>query len=252
MKKIIIILGFVSIALIIGVILFFQFGTLSFFNDGRPIEVKNEVWKGIDVKLTSPFFGSITSTTANMFCADNNGGVTASNSYTLSDKFYLRSSTSDGSDPGRVCYGNYIEAEFEVPAGKLTGICQLNVGTAEGVSTSTCKIGSFTTSLSINEREVPYGAPTSKTAPFELVFDEPTNIVVRLNTGKAYYGSSSSSITFDFQPECISDANCPGGYCSDGKCVPSPPEPPTPTPIVIKFFQDIWQSILDFFKGLPW
>ena len=250
MKKIIIILGFVAIALIIGVILFFQFSSLAILVGGRPPEVKNEVWQGIDIELTAPLFGSISNVDYNEFCGSNDGNVVLSNSYTISDKFSLRSTIGDGSDPGNQCWGNYIQAEFEVPPGKLTGICQLNVGTAMGDSLSICKIGSFASSLAINERELPYGAPTSKTAPFELIFDEPTTILVKLSTNKAYLGSAIANINFDFQPECISDANCPGGYCSDGKCVASPPEPPTPTPIVIKFFRDIWQDILDFFRGI--
>ena len=289
-KNIFIILGIVAVILI-GVVLFFSQGFLNIMVGGRPPEVKNEVWKGIDVKLTAPIFGSVSNTAGYEFCGSNDGDNVLSDSYLVTDRLSLGSSMADGGRPGRHCSGNYIMAEFEIPPGKLTGICSLGVSSPyDGVSASSCSIGNlFSSSLSINEIQQREGLPTSKSESFELVFDEPTNIKVRLNTGKGYTGSASANIQLNFQVECTSDSNCLGDsyigekYCSDSnlvqkyrdyscinyQCKYSDTEkiiktctfgcedgecltvaPPEPKPIVIQFFIDIWESINDWFKNI--
>lgn len=124
---------------------------------------------------------------------------------------------SSGMNSKRSCSGNYIYAELEIPRGKISGTCSL-VATEKqsGRSSASCKIPSYySKSISYNSECSEFSHYQSGTAEqrawwagncpgptsdsFELIFDNPTNIVVVLTTDVGTSGSSSANINLNFE-----------------------------------------------------
>lgn len=209
----------------IGFLIFKFMIPQAMFIPGLTIQTKTTTWKGIDVELKSTYFGSITSgPVTGDICADNDGHITLSNSYSTGEKFSLLSSQT-GSDP---CNSqNGIEARMTIPAGgKIIGYSD-NVGNSpigrgsQIASRSKVTIMSGLTTLFNDDLNIPARLglrQSSKT--FELTFDNPTEIIVSVSTwGPGGGGSSSAKIFFELvEKPTPPEPTPPTEYCGDGIC----------------------------------
>ena len=125
----------VFIIIIIGIVAYFGLRPLLISIPYLDTQVKDEVWQDIPLKLTSVYFGTISSSNTlefqpikEGFCGNNDADTTISNSYTVGDSLSLRSSISSNSGTATSCSDfNYIFAEIELPAGTLTAKCDMSL-----------------------------------------------------------------------------------------------------------------------------
>lgn len=112
----------VLIVLLIIILIYIGFNyTGSLINVGSDPEVKQIIWNGIPVELTAPTFDSITSGESTPFCNDNDGDVTASNTYDANNNLILKTDISNSQGN---CGANYIKATMTLPKGTLSGNCK--------------------------------------------------------------------------------------------------------------------------------
>lgn len=203
--------GIIVVLLLIGVLYFGNLRQLSIL----PIETKSVDWKGIPVTISASGFGSNTNTARNAFCGSNDADATASSTYNVNDALSLSSSLSTAR---LACGPNIIYAEFEIPAGELTGTCNLRASESyNGRSVSTCKITSGLTTLYTKSATWHYQCNWADRNPdwlksncrspvsdsFKLTFNNLTKIKVEITTSVGGTGSASGTINLQFIEEKI-------------------------------------------------
>lgn len=209
-KNIIIIIGIILVLIATGIItFFFVFGQQSILIDPRiGLQTQTATWQNIPIELESTYFGTRTNgpTPENAFCG-NDGDITISNSFNVNDKFSLSSSI-QGSD--RSCSGNGINAKLTI-LGKLKGTFSLSsFDSKDQETTSSFTIQKGTSNLL--SRAVCHRRDTTSrcggifandAGDFELNFDEPTEIEIRLESNVG--GSGNSNVNLDLNLELIEE-----------------------------------------------
>jgi len=209
-----------QVLIVIGLIIIIYFGffySASILNFGGmlPEQTKNIQWQGMDVLLTSPYFGSVTSgaiinidgvqtySSGLNICGDNDGKVTISNSYSANDKLTLSSSGS-GRD-GKGCNGNFISYSGIVPAGTLKVDYTLTATDNEDCGASSSISGLLSDSITSKGAPPRFyisGGTKTKKDSKEFIFTKPTEIKIKLigypeggcNKGSSY--STTADLTF--------------------------------------------------------
>lgn len=103
----------ISLAIAFSILIVFYLSTKqTFYIQGIPEQSKIVKWNDIDIKLTSPYFGSINNVEGTEFCSKNDGFQTIANYFTSSNSFIASTLTSSYSGG---CSGNFIEGEYSFP-----------------------------------------------------------------------------------------------------------------------------------------
>lgn len=198
-KNIIIVSGIAGIVLLVILLSFFSFSQ-SFITIGtNQAEKVIEDWNGIEVELTAPAFRYVTNDDdKNSFCGEG-GTSSISSSYSIDNSLILNNYLVGD---GGACSGNHIDADMLLPAGKLTGYCELSVDSSQGTTTSVCTIKEGTKILYQRWENIMETGASDRDGEkeFELIFDKLTNIKIRLNTAKGYSGEASSKMVLLFEP----------------------------------------------------
>lgn len=235
----------VIILIVVGLNIGFKTGQISV--GGKLPEVRNEVWNGLDIKLTSPAFGTIKNTIGNEFCSSGSGDVEINNVYVVSKDLMLASSIS-GSE--RKCHDNSLIAEAEFPVGKLFGTCDIGASeTSSGVSYASCQLkkgGSelYSNWINVNERGE---RTTGGSREFELIIDEPTKIEMIVNSGVGRTGSGGASMNLRFvaltQEEAEEEIIEQAAETQEPQT-----QPPLQKKNIFDYIQDLINWILGLFK----
>lgn len=212
-KKRLKVVGVISLVLII-LLMVFYFATkqsiLSSSGNDLPPLTETTTLNGYKAILEYPFKGQLVSGDSNpsggdySICGDNDGNIRLTN--TISDLQF--SSLISGS---RNCR-NYLNAQIDFPAGKLTGICKLttNVGQS-GEAEAICKVGNIEKKVKIQEYTCngisdvgeyccPQGSCSySKEYPISILLEQPMTVSIKLSESSGE-GGAKSDLTLNFEP----------------------------------------------------
>lgn len=204
----------VMIILIVVAIYFgLQYGLLgTITGPGISNEKFSGEFDGIQFQGETAFLGEQVSSSRLGFCNDNDGDVKILNSFSGGQNLQIKSQSSTASGKNE-CEGNYIDVEFEVPAGDLQAIVNLNAYGPDDESYSELRITADGKQL-FSERarnkqdfrvEQGYISPINKVVEFS--FDEQTKIKIETTQKKSATGSASNEATFNFKPKLNDDVS---------------------------------------------
>lgn len=233
-KNLFVILGGVLVLVVIALILFGVFGGLSIIP--LPIQTKIVSWMGTPVILSSVSFGTMTNTRSTPFYG-NDGDVTINNGYSIGASRLILSSSVNAYK--REVDTNFIDVEIELPAGELKVKC---VASAQDdnweQATATCSIKEGLYTLFILKVKPGYrGVSNTRIKEEVIILEEPKKITAMATSsgtpGVNAVAKSSATLTLDFEEK---------------KVIEPPPTPPTPS--IGEWIANIWNSIIDWFRGL--
>jgi len=202
----------IAVALL-GLLIFLGFADTSSIISGQGLEpeTRAEVWNGIDVEISSGYFGTLVSAPSVKissnpsvfehyeFCGDNDGRLTISNTYSVGEALVLRSSMS-GSDRG--CNDeNYLDASFTAPKGKM--VVQYTFTGTESKSDGSGGSVDFNGETAMFKFQECCGIAqgSSKQGTIEKEFASETKVDIKIRSFHGYTGSGSADIRVYFYPE---------------------------------------------------